>query len=79
MSSIIWAQNHVTFKRIKQMVLIVAKKHFKSDMKYLCRTCKKKCDDIPTHMIKVHKFSKSIVESQLKSNPNSFKNAFEKL
>ncbi len=48
-------------------------------MKYLCRTCKTKCDDIPIHMIEVHKFSKSIVDSQLKSNPNSFKNAFEKL
>ncbi len=59
------------------MVLIVPKNHIKSNMKYLCRTCKKKCDDIPTHMMKVHNFSKSIVESQLKANPNSFKNAFE--
>jgi len=48
-------------------------------MKYLCKTCKKKCDDIPEHMIKEHKFSKSIVESQLKANPNTFKNSFEKL
>jgi len=61
------------------MVLIVPKKHSRSDMKYFCRTCKKECDDITTHMIKVHKFSKSIVESQLKANPNTFKNAFEKL
>jgi len=30
-------------------------------------------------MIKVHKFSKSIVESQLKANPNCYKNSFEKL
>jgi len=59
------------------MVLIVPKKHIKSDMKYLCRTCKKKCDDIPTHMMKVHKFAKSIVDAQLKANPNTFKNAFE--
>jgi len=57
----------------------VPQKHFKPDMKYLCRTCKTKCDDIQTHMIKVHKFSKSIMESQLKANPNSYKNAFEEL
>jgi hypothetical protein len=61
------------------MVLIVPKKHFRSDMKYLCRTCKKECDDIPTHMMKVHKFSQAIIDSQLKSNPNTFKNAFEVL
>ncbi len=48
-------------------------------MKYLCRTCKKECDDIEVHMMKVHKFSKSIIDSQLKSNPNTFKNAFEVL
>ncbi len=59
------------------MVLIVPKMHYKSDMMYLCRTCKKKCDDIPTHMIKVHKFAQSILDSQLKANPNTFKNAFE--
>ncbi len=27
----------------------------------------------------VHKFSKTLIESQLKTNPNSYKNAFEKL
>jgi len=48
-------------------------------MKYLCKTCKEECDDIPTHMTTVHKFAQSIVESQLKANPNTFKNAFEKL
>ncbi|MCV0409844.1 hypothetical protein [Nitrosopumilus sp.] len=46
-------------------------------MKYLCRTCKKKCDDIPKHMMSVHNFSKTIVESQLKANPNCYKNSFE--
>ena len=45
----------------------------------MCRTCKKKCDDVIKHLIKVHKFSKAIVESQLKANPNSYKNSFEKL
>jgi len=48
-------------------------------MKYMCRTCKIKCDDILEHVMTVHKFSKTIIESQLKTNPNSFKNAFEKL
>jgi len=48
-------------------------------MKYMCRSCKKKCDDITEHLMKVHKFSKAIIESQLKSNPNSYENAFEKL
>jgi len=48
-------------------------------MKYMCRTCKRKCDDIPKHLMAVHRFSKAIVESQLKSNPNSYKNAFVKL
>jgi hypothetical protein len=27
----------------------------------------------------VHKFSKATVESQLETNPNSYKNSFEKL
>ena len=48
-------------------------------MKYMCKTCKKKCDDIIKHLITVHKFSKGLVESQLKANPNSYKSAFEKL
>jgi len=48
-------------------------------MTYMCRTCKTECDDIPEHMITVHKFSKAIVESQLKANPNCFKNSFENL
>ncbi|MCH8833024.1 MAG: hypothetical protein IIA81_01880 [Thaumarchaeota archaeon] len=48
-------------------------------MKYMCRTCKKKCDDIIEHLMTVHKFSKTTIESQLKANPNSFNHAFEKL
>ena len=48
-------------------------------MMYMCRTCKKKCDDIIKHLITVHKFSKTTVESQLQTNPNSYGNAFEKL
>ena len=48
-------------------------------MKYMCKSCKKECDDIQKHLMTVHKFSKEIIESQLKSNPNSYKSAFEKL
>jgi len=48
-------------------------------MKYMCRSCKKKCDDIIKHLITVHKFSKATVESQLATNPNSYQSAFENL
>ena len=48
-------------------------------MKYLCKTCKKKCDDITKHLMTVHKFSKGLIESQLKANPNSYQSAFENL
>jgi len=48
-------------------------------MKYMCRSCKKKCDDIIKHLITVHKFSKATVESQLATNPNSYQSAFTKL
>ena len=45
----------------------------------MCRTCKKECDDILKHLMTVHKFSKKLVEDQLKTNPDSYKNAFVKL
>jgi len=48
-------------------------------MKYMCKTCKKECDDILKHLMTVHKFSKAIVESSLQANPNSFKNSFVEL
>jgi len=48
-------------------------------MKYLCKSCKKECNDILKHLMTVHKFSKTLIESQLQTNPNSYKNAFEKL
>jgi hypothetical protein len=48
-------------------------------MKYMCRTCKKECDDIPKHMMTIHKFSKITVESQLKAKRDCYKNFFEKL
>ena len=45
----------------------------------MCRTCKKECDDILKHLMTVHKFSKKLVEDQLKTNPDSYKNSFVKL
>jgi len=48
-------------------------------MKYLCSSCKEKCDDILEHLMTVHKFSKEIIESQLKINPKTFEIAFKKL
>ena len=48
-------------------------------MKYMCKTCKKECDDITKHLMTVHNFSKEIIELQLKVNPNSYQSAFEKL
>ena len=48
-------------------------------MKYMCRTCKKECDDILEHLMTVHRFSKATVESQLETNPKSYDNSFEKL
>ena len=46
-------------------------------MKYLCKSCKTKCNDIMEHMRNVHKFTEGIMKSQLKTNPNTFKNCFE--
>jgi len=48
-------------------------------MKYMCRTCKKECDDIQKHLMTVHKFSKKTIESQLQTNPDSYKNSFVEL
>jgi len=45
----------------------------------MCRTCKTECDDIQKHLMTAHKFSKTTVESQLKTNPDSYKNSFVKL
>ncbi len=48
-------------------------------MKYMCRTCKTECDDILKHLMTVHKFSKKTMESQLQTNPDSYKNSFVEL
>ena len=49
------------------------------DMKYLCKSCKTTCDDIIKHVKKVHGFSESYIKEQLKTNSNSYLNAFEKI
>ena len=48
-------------------------------MKYKCKSCKTVCNDITEHIIKVHKFSEYIMKLQLKTNPNTYKNCFEKI
>ena len=48
-------------------------------MKYMCKTCNKKCDDIQKHLMTVHKFSKGLIESQLKAKANCYESAFVKL
>ena len=48
-------------------------------MKYMCKTCKKPCDDIIKHIKKVHNFSDSYIKDQLKTKSNSYLNAFEKI
>ena len=49
------------------------------DMKYKCKTCKTTCNDIIEHVKKVHGFSESYIKDQLKTNSNSYLNAFEKI
>ena len=48
-------------------------------MKYLCKTCQTSCDDIVKHIKKVHNFSEAYIKDPLKTNSNSYKNAFEKI
>ena len=51
--------------------------HFVLDMKYMCKTCKKPCNDIPEHIRKVHGFSEAHIKEDLKNKPDAYKNAFE--
>ena len=46
-------------------------------MKYMCKTCRKPCNDIPQHIRKVHGFSESLIKEDLKNKPDAYKNAFE--
>ena len=45
----------------------------------MCRTCEKECGDVQEHLMTVHKFSKTTIESQLETNPDSYKHHFKKL
>ena len=49
------------------------------NMKYMCKSCRKPCTDIVKHIRKVHNFSESYINDQLKTNSNSYKNAFEEI
>jgi len=49
------------------------------DMKYMCKSCRKPCDDIIQHIRKVHNFSESYIKDSLKTNSNSYKNSFEEI
>ena len=51
--------------------------YFVLDMKYMCKTCRKPCDDIPEHIRKVHGFSAAHIKEDLKNKPDAYKNAFE--
>ena len=48
-------------------------------MKYMCKSCRKPCNDIIEHIKKVHNFSESYIKDSLKTNSNSYKNSFEEI
>ena len=72
-SSILYIKSLIKNRSVS--ILAIMRKNM---VKYICKSCKTDCDDITEHMIKVHKFSKWIMELQLKTNPNTYKNCFEK-
>jgi hypothetical protein len=72
-SSILYIKSLINNRSVSILAIIR-----KNMVKYICKSCKTDCDDITEHMIKVHKFSKWIMELQLKTNPNTYKNCFEK-
>ena len=72
-SSILYIKSLIKNRSVS--ILAIMRKNM---VKYICKSCKTDCDDITEHMIKVHKFSKWIMEIQLKTNPNTYKNCFEK-
>ena len=53
--------------------------YFVLNMKYMCRTCQKPCNDIIEHIKKVHGFSESYINDSLKTNTNSYKNSFTEI
>ena len=72
-SSILYIKSLIKNRSVS--ILAIMRKNM---VKYICKSCKTDCDDITEHMIKVHKFSKWIMAIQLKTNPNTYKNCFEK-
>ena len=48
-------------------------------MKYMCKSCRKPCNDIIEHIKKVHNFSETYIRDSLKTNSNSYKNSFEEI
>ena len=48
-------------------------------MKYMCKSCRKPCNDIIEHIKKVHNFSETYIKDSLKTNSNSYKNSFEEI
>ena len=53
--------------------------YFVLGMKYMCKTCQKPCNDIIEHVKKVHGFSESYINNQLKTSSNSYLHAFEEI
>jgi len=45
----------------------------------MCKSCKVTCTDIVQHVMKVHGFSETYIKDSLRTNSNSYKNAFEKI
>ncbi len=74
-----WIQLKRIFQENGVFEVITIVTRIVTNMKYLCRTCKVSCDDIIIHLIKVHKFSKKTIKSQLETNPYSFKSSFEEI
>ena len=64
---------------IKRQSIYTPNNNQKKDMKYKCKSCKTKCNDITEHIRNVHKFTEWIMELQLKTNPNTYKSCFEVL
>jgi len=48
-------------------------------MKYMCKSCKKPCNDIIEHVKKVHGFSESYINDCWKTNSNSYLHGFEEI
>ena len=54
-------------------------RYFVLNMKYMCKSCKKPCNDIIEHVKKVHGFSESYINDCWKTNSNSYLHGFEEI